>query len=225
GTGFSATLGLKYDFSEKFSAGATVRLASKVKMSGTAKNPLFTKLPNMPPVVVPGPGESDFDRDITWPLWIAGGIAYKPTDKLTFVLDAQYSQWSELDELSTLFNDAYWAAAMKQSDGDKFVLKWEDKIQIRTGAEYKFSDSFTGRLGYYYDPAPAPDETVNILFPSSTNHVITGGFSYTSGKFLIEGGAEYLFGAERDVEPAPHNMAGKHQMSIFSFSVGLGYSL
>jgi long-chain fatty acid transport protein len=66
-------------------------------MSGTAKNNLFPALPNFPPAVMPGPGESDFDRDVTWPLWISGGFAYKPNDKLTLVLDAQFSQWSELD--------------------------------------------------------------------------------------------------------------------------------
>lgn len=225
GIGYSATLGLKYDASKVLSFGATVRLESKVSMSGTAKNPMFTKLPNMPPTIVPGPGESDFDRDITWPLWIAAGVAYKPTKKLTLAFDAQMSKWSKLDELVTTYKDAYWKSVMGSSGQDKFILKWEDKIQYRVGAEYVFSKSFTGRIGYYYDPAPAPDETVNILFPSSTNNVLTGGFSYTAGKFLIEGAAEYLMGAERDVAASAHNMPGKHQMSIFSFSFGVGYQL
>lgn len=225
GLGFGATFGLKYDFSPKFSAGAAVRLSSKVSMSGTSKNNLFPALPNFPPVVVPGPGESEFDRDVTWPMWIAGGIAYKPNDKLTLVFDAQMSQWSELDELVTFYKDAYWDAAMSQNDGNKFILKWEDKIQYRAGVEYTFSKSFTGRLGYYYDPAPAPDETVNVLFPSSTNNVLTGGFSYTTGKFLIEGAAEYLYGAERDIIQGDHNIGGKHQLDVFSFSVGFGYTL
>lgn len=225
GLGFGATIGLKYQATKELSVGATVRLASKVAMSGTAKNPMFAALPNLPPVVVPGPGESDFDRDITWPMWIAGGIAYKATDCLTLVFDAQYSQWSELDELVTEYKEAYWKAAMEPTDDHKFILKWKDAVQIRVGGEYMFSKSFTGRLGYYYDPAPAPDETVNILFPSSTNHVATGGFSYNTGDLTIDAAAEYLFGAERVITQGADNMGGTHQMSIFSFSLGLGYAL
>ncbi len=224
GMGYSATIGLKYNFSDQFSAGATFRLSSKVAMSGTAKNPLFPKLPNMPPTVAPGPGESDFDRDVTWPMWIAGGIAYRPSDVFTLVFDVQYSNWSELDKLVATYKDPYWSAALGASGDDTFTLNWKNATQIRLGGEYKFSDSFTGRLGYYFDPAPSPDETLNILFPSMTNNVITGGFTINAGNWAIEGGLEYLIASEREVEPTADNMPGKHHMNIFSFSVGVGYA-
>ena len=70
GIGFGATLGLKYKFSEKLPAGAMFRLASKVAMDGTAKNPMFPALPNLPQFgSIPGPGESEFEREVTWPMW------------------------------------------------------------------------------------------------------------------------------------------------------------
>ncbi|MBN1302413.1 MAG: outer membrane protein transport protein [Melioribacteraceae bacterium] len=225
GLGFGATIGLKYQASEQFSIGAVVRLATTVSMEGTAKNPIFPKLPNFPPVVMAGPGESDFSRDVTWPLWLAGGIAYKASDNLTLTLDAQYSQWSELDALATEYDDAYWKAAIPEEEST-LELQWEDAVQIRAGAEYVVNNDFTLRLGYYYDPAPAPDETLNILFPSSTNHVATAGFGYSFGSMKIEGGLEYLFGAERDVELNAENaMPGIHQMDIFAFSVAFGVEL
>ena len=84
---------MKYVFSEQFEAGASFRLATKVAMSGTAENPLFPALPSIPDAgIMPGPLKSDFDRDVTWPLWIGGGIIYKPTTCLTLALDDQYSQ-------------------------------------------------------------------------------------------------------------------------------------
>ncbi len=70
---------------------------------------------------------------------------------------------------------------------------------------------------------------MNILFPSSTNHVATAGGTFTTGSINIDFAFEYLFGAEREVEyyPAnsyyPENMAGKHQLNVFAFSIGLGY--
>jgi long-chain fatty acid transport protein len=226
GIGVGATLGLKYKFNEKVAAGLTARLASKVPMSGTAMNPLFPALPTIPGMVQPGPGESDFDRDVTWPIWIAGGIAFKPHDCLTITVDAQFSQWSELDKLVAVYNDPYWKAAMGAQGQDEFHLNWEDRVQVRLGGEYMVSPNTAIRLGYYYDPAPAPDETLNILFPSSTNHVGTAGFGYNFGKYTIEASAEYLFGADRNVIPAVNgDFPGTHHLDVFAFSVGFGMEL
>lgn len=232
GTGVGFTIGAKYDFSETFSAGATFKTSTKVAMSGDATNTLFPILPTIPPNVhpdypnglAPGPKESSFSRDVTWPMWIAGGIAYKPTCCLTLAFDVQYSQWSELDKLVATYDDAYWDAAMKSSGNDELHLDWEDAVQIRVGGEYMATKEVAVRLGYYYDPAPAPDETLNVLFPSSTNHVATGGFGYYADKFSVEGSLEYLFGQERDIElNAENEMPGLHQMDVFAFSIGFGY--
>ena len=226
GLGYGVTLGLKYDVNEMFALGATFRTKTTVTMSGTAKNPLFPALPNFPPVVTPGPGESDFDRDVAWPTWIAGGVAVKPSEKLTITADAQYSAWSENKELVAEYKDTYWDAVMTGSGQDKFELKWEDAIQYRLGLQYLASENLLLRGGYYYDPAPAPDETVNVLFPSSTNHTITAGGSYIMDNFTLDLALEYLFGAERDIEVnATNEMPGIHQMDIFAFSLGFGYVL
>jgi long-chain fatty acid transport protein len=215
--GFGATLGLKYKFNEQLEAGAAFRLASKVAMSGTAKNPVFANFGLVT--------ESDFNRDVTWPMWIAGGIAYKPTKCLTLALDAQYSQWSKLDKLIAEYDNASWQATMEQQGGTEFKLDWKDAVQIRLGGEYKLSPETAIRLGYYYDPAPAPDETVNVLFPSSTNHVGTLGVGHCFGNFRIDAAAEYLFGAERDIEASGHNQPGLHKLDVFGFSLGVGFNL
>jgi long-chain fatty acid transport protein len=224
GLGYGATIGLKYKFNDQLSAGATFRLASKVSMSGTAKNPLFPALPTIPGVIAPGPGESDFDRDVTWPIWIAGGFAYKPSKKLTLTFDAQYSQWSELDKLVATYDDAYWQAALSAEGDNEFQLDWKDAVQIRLGGEYMVSDETALRFGYYYDPAPAPDETLNVLFPSSTNHVGTLGIGHSFGKYRVDAAAEYLFGAERKIDP-PAAQPGTHQLDVFAFSIGFGMEL
>ena len=57
---------------------------------------------------------------------------------------------------------------------------------IRFGGEYMVTPETAIRFGYYYDPAPAPDKTLNILFPSSTNHVGTLGFGQSFGKYRVD---------------------------------------
>ncbi len=236
GTGVGFTIGAKYDFSESFSAGVSFRTSTKVSMSGDASNGLFPNLPTIPPGVhpdypnglQPGPEESSFSRDVEWPMWIGGGVAYKPNDCWTITFDGQYSQWSTLDKLTAEYDDPYWNAVMEASGENEFDLKWEDAVQIRVGTEYMASKSIAVRLGYYYDPAPAPDETLNVLFPSSTNHVATAGFGYFGEKLSVEAAVEYLFGAERDIpfdpkDPTKYSTPGKHQMDVFAFGIGLGW--
>jgi len=98
------------------------------------------------------------------------------------------------------------------------------------------SDQFALRGGYYYDPAPSPDETLVILFPSSTNHVLTAGCGYITDNLSFNFSLEYLMGAEREIADDlvnPTNpmlgfknaQPGTHQMDIFAFSVGIGLTL
>lgn len=217
GMGYGVTIGGLYKFSDQFQIGLSFRSSTKVAMEGTATQPIQGMMGL--------PEESSFERDVEWPMWIAGGLAYKPTECWTLTLDAQYSNWAKLETLTATYTD--WNGM----EGE-FELDWIDQVQIRLGGEYMASKEIAVRLGYYYDPAPAPDETLNILFPSSTNHVATAGFGYYAEKFSVEAGLEYLFGAERDIDSAPANepyplnwtnMPGLHKMDVFAFSIGFGY--
>jgi long-chain fatty acid transport protein len=221
GLGYGATIGTLYKFSERTQVGFTYRTPVTVNMSGTAKNGAM-------PLIAGSMGlsagdESDFDREVTWPTWIAGGIACSPTEKLTLTFDLQWSDWKALDELQTEFDDASWATILGASGGDKFILNWDSQTQVRLGMEYKVTPCLVLRSGWYYDPAPAPDETLNILFPSGTYSVVTGGFGYQKGNFAFDFGTEYLFGAERHVAAALHNMPGTHSIDIFALALGIGY--
>jgi len=210
GTGFGVEGGMMYKMSDMFQFGASIRSKVNLTLSGEAKNPALAAY---------GAEKSNFDRDVALPLWAAFGIAVNPCEKLTITADAQYSQWAESeDKFITEFDNAAWP------DSSEMILEWEDCTQIRFGAEYMVNPAFTARAGYYYDPAPAPDKTVNILFPSATYNAITGGMSYSKANYKIDFGLEYLMGEERDVDPAEHNMPGKHSLDIFAFSVGMGYN-
>ncbi len=218
GTGFGVSGGLICKLSEMFQIGVSARTEIKVTMSGEAENALM--------VAQGGPDVSDFDRDVAWPLWAAFGIAFKPMDKLTVTADAQLSQWGESEkEFKTEFKDPVWKAVTAQTGDDTFVLDWKNCVQYRFGLEYMATQTLAFRVGYYYDPAPAPDETLTILFPSSTNNVVTAGVGFTAGKFDIDFGLEYLMGKERDVTLSQHNMPGKHKLDIFAFSLAFGMGL
>jgi long-chain fatty acid transport protein len=218
GTGFGVSGGLLCKLSDMIQFGVSARTEIKVTMSGEAENALMQ--------AQGGPATTDFDRDVAWPLWAAFGVAVKPMENLTITADAQYSQWAKSEkEFHTDFKDPVWKAVTAATGDDTFVLDWKDCTQLRFGLEYMASEKLAVRAGYYYDPAPAPDETLTILFPSSTNNVVTAGFGFCAGKFDIDLGFEYLMGKERDITAATHNMPGKHKLDIFAFSLAIGMGL
>ncbi len=217
GSGTSFAFGIQYTPVEDFTIGLSYRSPSVVALSGDAE---FTKMP-----VPDGQGgtiEISHDlyirRDFEIPFWIGLGTSWRATDRWTFNLDAQMTRWSTYDKMVS--------QVVMESGTENVIthMEWEDAIQFRFGTEYKATDCLALRAGYFYDPAPAPDETVNILFPSSTNHNATFGGGYTWNKITLDLALEYYFGEEREVEPAAHNMPGTHQMDIFAYMLGLTYT-
>ena len=221
GLGYGATFGALYNAGKFVTLGLSVRTATTVTMDGEAKNKAMPLIAGSMQLVAPE--KSDFEREVTWPIWVSGGIALHLHERFLLSFDAQYSKWSDLDILETDFDDDFWADLTGMAGEDEFVLHWNDAIQLRMGWEYKATDCFAIRGGYYYDPAPAPNSTLNILFPSMTNSVITGGLGYEKNNICLDFGLEYLFAMERTVQPSSENMPGTHKMDVFAYSLGIGY--
>ncbi|MGE5431461.1 MAG: OmpP1/FadL family transporter [Syntrophomonadaceae bacterium] len=218
GLGYGVTLGAHYKLNEMLSFGASFRTKTAVSMSGTAKNPGMIAL---------GSSESKFDRDVAWPMWIGGGVAFRPIENWVITADAQYSQWSKSeDQFVAKYDNAKWETALTAAKATVFDLKWKDATQIRFGTEYQINNSFTVRGGYYIDPAPAPDETYNILFPSISYNAVSVGASYKVSSLTFDLGFEYLKGTDRTISMklAPNmSVATTSGMNITGISFGVGY--
>ncbi len=217
GSGTSFSFGLQYQAIENLSFGISYRSPSIVAFSGDAE---FTHMPYVTEDgnLIETSHELYVRRDFEIPFWLGVGTSWKASDRWTFNLDGQMTRWSTYDKL---------VSQIVMEEGVENVIthmEWEDAIQVRFGTEFKATQCLAFRAGYFYDPAPAPDETLNILFPSSTNHNATLGSGYTYNNFSIDLALEYYFGQEREVEAEAHNMAGSHQMDIFAYILGLTYS-
>jgi long-chain fatty acid transport protein len=223
GWGLGATFGVLVKPSDRLSFGLTIRTPSKVTFKGDG---LISNLDML------GFSEtSDVERSITFPLWIAGGVAVRPLDRLLVTADIQWTKWSSVKALDAAFADPAWKAMMALSGRDSQKMDWSDKVQIRLGAEYTLSDALALRAGYYYDPSPAPDTTLNILLPSYTYNVVTAGVGYKVAGLQVDFGIEYLMGKDRDVlymktltDPSYATaMAGAYRMNILVPNISVGY--
>jgi len=220
GMGVGATIGFLYKASDSISIGLTYKTPQKIKLTGTSE---MSGLAAMGMSV-----DTTATREVTWPMWIGGGVAIKPMDKLTITFDVQYTNWKKLDTISIEFDEAFWKMNLGNGsleEGSAFELYWNDATQIRAGLEYVISDSLALRAGYYYDPAPAPATTLNIMLPSITYNVVTVGFGYKTDKINLDLGLEYLKGANREADYSlGMAMPGTHGMDMIVPTVSFTYT-
>jgi len=219
GWGIGATFGVLVTPSEKLGIGLTVRTPSTVSFSGTAN------MPTLP--VYELPGSSDLERKITWPLWIAGGVSFRPVPRLLLSADIHWTQWSKLDRITTDYLESAWETLIEMSGMDVRVLDWKDATQLRFGAEYTLNASTALRAGYYNDPAPGPLSTLNVLRPSHTFNAVSIGIGKTISDLQLDFGLEYLMGTTRTAVPSlpvlPGAMPGTYGMKIVVPTVSVSY--
>ena len=219
GWGIGATFGVLVTPSAKLGFGLTVRTPSTVSFSGTAN------LPTLP--VYELPGSSDLKRKITWPLWIAGGVSFRPVPSLLLSADVHWTQWSNLDRITTDYLESAWETLIEMSGLDVRVLDWKDATQLRFGAEYTLNASTALRAGYYHDPAPGPLATLNVLRPSHTFNAVSIGIGKTISDLQLDFGLEYLMGTTRTAVPSlpvlPGAMPGTYGMKIVVPTVSVSY--
>jgi long-chain fatty acid transport protein len=205
------------------SFGATIRTPSRITFSGESS------ISNLDLLGLKE--KSDSERDVTWPWWVAAGVAYRPIEGLILTGDLQWTQWSTINEIETRYIDPFWSLFMTASGRNIQPMKWRDTLQVRFGAEYMFWENLALRGGYYYDPTPAPNKTLNVLLPSYTFNAFTLGLGYNLNGLAIDFGFELLLGKQREVDYAKtlfdpqyeSAQAGIYKMKIFVPNISINY--
>jgi long-chain fatty acid transport protein len=216
GWGIGATFGVLVTPSEKLGFGLTVRTPSTVSFNGTAN------MPTLP--VYHLPGSSNLKRKITWPLWIAGGVSFRPVARLLLSADVHWTQWSKLDRITTEYLESAWETLIEAGGMDVRVLDWKDATQLRFGAEFTLNASTVLRAGYYNDPAPGPLTTLNVLLPSHSFNSFALGVGKTISDLQLDFCLEYLAGNKRTADfTSDDDMPGTYGMKIVVPTLSVSY--
>ncbi len=226
GVGIGATIGLFYKPSEMFSLGASIRTPSKITIKGRSSSSNWQTLDYA----------TDSKTFLTLPLWAAGGIAIKPAQSLTLTADIQFTQWSAVETIRTEYASQVWNVVFQHSGTDFIPMYWNDTFQIRFGAEYKIN-KVALRAGFYTDPSPVPDRTMNFHFPIIDANYVTFGFGYDGRGSSLHGvqigfGFEYGMGKERTIELTDIDagldyggaVPGTFKMDMLGFSFSFRYT-
>ncbi|MEO1962201.1 MAG: outer membrane protein transport protein [Cycloclasticus sp.] len=157
GYGFQGHLGMLYKFNEQWSVGATYRTGSSMKLKGDTRvsfkggsdirlDPFRTNEKS--------DGYTEFEYGASWGL----GVAYKPTNKLTFTYDYRENDWS----------DFKWPGSNAKFDNQGVFLQnidedpgWTRAHGYSVGTEYLLNDTVTLRAGYTNESSGIPSEFEN----------------------------------------------------------------
>jgi long-chain fatty acid transport protein len=125
-------------------------------------------------VVPPGgvPTHTEADTTLKLPATVALGVAYV-RDRLTLEVGLDWTLWQSFKEvfIDIRDNTPFLPDSLREQN-------WKDVVAVRLGGEYRVTDQFAVRLGWYYDESPVPAETMSPLLPDADRFHYTAGAGY-----------------------------------------------
>ena len=123
------------------------------------------------------PDLKDDDYKVTgfdMPAMLGLGLAWQANERLMVAADVKDVMWGSSMNTVTIYQNGMVVAPFQQD--------WDDQIVLSLGLAYRFSDAFTGRVGYNHGKNPIPDAFVNYLWPAIMEDHYTAGFGYAFSK-------------------------------------------
>lgn len=167
-----------------------------------------------------------FNADLPLPAELTAGISYKPCDKWLFAFDYNYTKWDVYESLDVDFDNALPTSINPRN--------YKNASTFRFGAQYKATEKFTVRGGYYIDESPVQDGYFAPETPRNDSVGYTGGFTYQiNSKLGIDMSFLYLHFDEVDnsydyfddptTSTGNTSFGGTYKSSVFSPGIGITY--
>lgn len=170
---------------------------SKIKVNVDNGKATFTQIPTGDPVLdaqvaASMPANQGVTTQLVFPASFVWGVAWNPAPAWTYEIDGVWTGWSAFQKLPLTF-------AADPALNQDIIENYADQYQVRVGAEHRM-ERYTWRLGYYYDQAAAPPESVTPLLPDASRHGATLGLGTVRGRWAIDVYNLFLFVDKRSTE-------------------------
>ena len=155
GRSFGYNLAVHAKFNEQWSAGLTYRSHERMKFNGSFRG--RGQVPTVSGPIDASLMNSRGKATIVLPDVITLGVAYKPTDKLSFEADVAYTVWSRWRNLQVDFFNPSTPDINQQKN-------WRDTWALSFSAEYWALDWLALRAGILYETSPLNGEAYHDYF-------------------------------------------------------------
>ena len=225
GRSFGYNLALHAKFNEQWSAGLTYRSHERMKFNGSARVrgggvtiPRIGHISAEQMAKAGGIGNTRGKATIVLPDVITLGVAYKPTERLSFEADVAYTVWSRWRSLDV---DLYGYKGIHQQKN------WRDTWALSFSAEYWALDWLALRAGFLYETSPLNGEAYHdYLIPTNGRLQASVGFGLKYDAWTLD--FAYIHMHEREVNLMDGGTAGTIKGKIgngydHTFCLTLGY--
>ncbi len=216
GSAVAFNFGVLYK-AEKFSLGATWRSAFDIKYKGDI---------TLDTAGIPGPFKAYVPTSGTakttfkYPDIFTFGVSFKPMEKLTIGVDAQYYTWNRYDKY--VINITY---PTGPAEPETVLENWKNTWIFRLGLQYQLTDCLALRGGILYDQTPQPVESMDPNLPDANRVALTTGIGYKIGRFVIDAAYQFEKFSDRTSPNRsiyPYNFGkGTYKTSAHLFGVSL----
>ncbi len=167
---------LHYTFNEQWAMGLSYRSRTVQKIKGDNKWDLeFAGTPLQ---------NSDAHGNLHLPDVLSFGVAYSPTDRLSFELSASYTVWSAYRSFNIYLEAP--SSSVVHSSRD-----WHDTWGAVLSVEYQPTDLFVLRAAYGYESNPMEASTVDYMVPAGSSHDFSLGAGVLLNDWTIDLGYTY----------------------------------
>jgi long-chain fatty acid transport protein len=155
--------------------------------------------------------------DITMPDSFSVSAVSALSDRLELLGDVTLTRWSEIQNLKVVDNTG--------AQREDLVLKFDDSYRISVGANYKWNDQLTWKVGLAYDQSPVDDQYRTVRLPDNDRTWVSVGAKYKVGNGVIDAGYSHLFVSDASIDQDRGNalgygrVAGTYESSIDILSV------
>jgi long-chain fatty acid transport protein len=153
------------------------------------------------------------------------GVSYKASDNLTLNADLDYTWWSTYDRIVVQSNTVAALNAFlgnPPSDTSIDEKQWKDAWTIKIGGQYKLSDQWKLRAGYYYDKNPVPNDHFETRVPDSDRQAVSIGAGYTVNKVTIDAAYQYIWFKDRTISGSG-TLDGTYKSVVDAFALMVSY--
>ena len=176
----SYNLGVMYQPTDTIQLGLTYRSMAKENFQGDME------------VTRPDGRVWTTDTTLDWktPDQVQGGICYKPHENLSIEMDMVWTQWSVIERQVLKLKEPLLIEVLPGTPVIDVTTaisdhrrSWIDTIQKRFGIEWYANNWLTLRLGYFYDPSPVPDDTMDFQWPDADKKIYSFGLGLNVSAF------------------------------------------
>ena len=122
---------------------------------------------------------TNFVADFTLPQSGVIGYSYTPNDKWRFNIDAEWMDWSSIENEKVSFPDELNSTRLSILDTLTASNRdWKSTLSYNLGTEYSYNEKLKLRGGYFFNPTPIPEANFDTAVPSSDCNGVSVGLGY-----------------------------------------------